>query len=162
MALITKERTFGKKLKGKEYLPRPGVYAVILDDEDLLAVMCRDGRYYLPGGGLKEGEDPIQALHRGVAEETGWTIRVEYQLGSAREYVDVPDDPVGYEKRAVFFPSEIVGSPEKKKPAKHGPKWVTMNSFEMMAALASHYWAAGIAVYVSKRLFMSHFDDVIE
>jgi 8-oxo-dGTP diphosphatase len=162
MALITNERVFGKKRRSKEYRTRLGAYTVILDDDDRIAVVVQDGRYYLPGGGVEEDEDPIQALHREVAEEVGWIIEVEYQLGSAREFVDLSDKPYGLEREMVFFPSKIVSKAELQKRPEYKPKWVTLQSFEMTTALLSHHWAAGIAIYVSKRPFMSKFDDVID
>ena len=66
---------------------RPGAYAVILDDHGRVAVATIGPAAHLPGGGLEEGETPLDALHREVHEETGLGVRVVQPLGIARQYV---------------------------------------------------------------------------
>lgn len=58
---------------------RPGVYALIPDEQDrLLLVGTRfTGKYFLPGGAIELGERMEQALIREVHEETGITVAVE-------------------------------------------------------------------------------------
>lgn len=54
---------------------RISVKALIKDDEDRLLLICeRDGRWELPGGGLEHGEDPRLALEREIREEIGYTV----------------------------------------------------------------------------------------
>jgi putative (di)nucleoside polyphosphate hydrolase len=53
---------------------RAGVGAVILNDADQVLVLERSdspGSWQLPQGGLKPGEDPLQAALREIEEETG-------------------------------------------------------------------------------------------
>ena len=57
---------------------RPAVYAVVVDDAQvLLMTMRRSGKYHPPGGGLSAGERMEDALKRELREETGIEIEVE-------------------------------------------------------------------------------------
>jgi 8-oxo-dGTP diphosphatase len=61
---------------------RTGAYALILDeDRVLLSRYAGTGRWSLPGGGIDHGEQPVEALHREVREETGLTLRRPRLLG---------------------------------------------------------------------------------
>lgn len=54
-----------------------GAYAVILDGFGrVLTVRTANGRRYLPGGRIEDGENAEQALVREIAEECGWTAAV--------------------------------------------------------------------------------------
>ncbi|MES2550371.1 MAG: NUDIX domain-containing protein, partial [Pseudomonadota bacterium] len=72
-------RRYGEPVKpGQRYTRRPGVYAVLLEGDHILATHQASPvpEFQLPGGGIDKGEQPIAALHREVFEETGWKIAV--------------------------------------------------------------------------------------
>ena len=49
--------------------------AIVFRDDSVLVVREPSGHLYiLPGGRLKECEDPVDALRREILEETGWTV----------------------------------------------------------------------------------------
>jgi 8-oxo-dGTP diphosphatase len=75
-------------LGGTKWLPkrglrfRPSVYAVVRHGGRLLVVTGRrNGRYFLPGGGVELGERIESALRREVKEETGIAVAVGDLLG---------------------------------------------------------------------------------
>lgn len=67
--------------------PKVTARAVVRNTEGLYAVMYSDkfGLYSLPGGGVEEGEDMLDALRREVLEETGCICGRISELGVVRE-----------------------------------------------------------------------------
>lgn len=70
---------------GVVYRDRPGVYCIVREGDQIMVVE-QDGEVMLPGGGIERGENPVQALHREVYEETGWTVAAERRLGVFARY----------------------------------------------------------------------------
>lgn len=65
----------------KDYNPegkvfsRPSARAIVFRDGKVLLIYSKKYDYYqFPGGGIEKGEDPVQALMREVAEESGYRI----------------------------------------------------------------------------------------
>jgi 8-oxo-dGTP diphosphatase len=66
------ERT---EVAGPPKVQRVGAYALVPDTGGLLLTRyAGSGRWSLPGGGIDHGEQPIDAVHREVREETGLTL----------------------------------------------------------------------------------------
>ena len=94
-------RRYGEQVKqGQRYRRRPGVYAILLDGDELLAThqAAPVPEYQLPGGGIDAGEHPVAALHREVFEETGWRIAVQRRLGAFRRFTYMPEYDLWAEK----------------------------------------------------------------
>ncbi|WP_153004372.1 NUDIX hydrolase, partial [Microbacterium testaceum] len=86
---------------GSDLLLLPGVTAVIRDrDRFLLARHRHSGLWSLIGGAVEPGEEPDQALHREVGEETGALVRIRGIVGvygGESMMVTYPNgDKVGY------------------------------------------------------------------
>jgi 8-oxo-dGTP diphosphatase len=74
---------------------RIGAYAICRDGGRVL--LCRasatdtlPGMWYLPGGGLNQGEHPIDAAVREVAEETGFDVKVTRLREATSDVVALP------------------------------------------------------------------------
>lgn len=80
--------TFGDKVDGVTYQHRYGVYAVIPDEqhEQVILVQAPNGAWFLPGGEIEEGENPLTALERELIEELGFTAQLGDYYGQADEY----------------------------------------------------------------------------
>lgn len=87
-------RRFGEAVvPGQKYRLRPGAYAVLVRDGQVLVTHQSRPRpeYQLPGGGIDPGEGPINALHREVFEETGWHVAGLRRLGAYRRFTYMPE-----------------------------------------------------------------------
>ena len=80
------ERVFGEPVAGETYKHRYVVSAVIVDSKGLIAVMRVGDRYFLPGGGIEDGESEQQTLIREAREECARGIVIGARLGEALFY----------------------------------------------------------------------------
>lgn len=60
--------------KDKNYLPRPGAYGIFKNESGLIALVKTKTGYFLPGGGIENGESPAECLKRECLEELGAEI----------------------------------------------------------------------------------------
>lgn len=74
--------------KNKKYIQRPGAYAIIENDDNLIAVIKVKTMYVLPGGGIENEESPEECLKRECLEEIGAEISVleNFSYGSCYFY----------------------------------------------------------------------------
>jgi 8-oxo-dGTP diphosphatase len=100
---------------GRRYRMRPGVYAVLPRDGQVLCTLqeAETREVQLPGGGIDRGEHPIAALHREVFEETGWSIAAPRRLGAFRRFTYMPEYDLWAEKLCTIY----VARPVRR----HGP-----------------------------------------
>ena len=72
------------------YQVRTAVRAVLRDGNGRIALMHAGQRdyYKLPGGGVDDGEDLQDALHREFMEEVGATVIIDGELGQVVEWRD--------------------------------------------------------------------------
>lgn len=104
--------------KNTRYRRRVGVYAILPRAGALLLTHQAepDDEVQLPGGGVDPGESPLQALHREVWEETGWTISSPRRLGAFRRYVYMPEYDMHAEKVCLIYratPIRMRGAPSE-------------------------------------------------
>ncbi len=131
-------RRYGEAVKqGQTYRFRPGVYAILPQGGDLLLTYQADPHYevQLPGGGIDPGENPIDALHREVFEETGWKIGGVRKIGVYRRVCYMPEYDKWAEKLCHIYmarPVHRLGPPSEPD---HTPLWMPMT--EAARAIAS-------------------------
>ena len=120
-------RRYGEPVRsGQVYRRRPGVYAVLLREGRLLATFqaAPVPEYQLPGGGIDPGEHPVAALHREVAEETGWRIGGLRRIGAFRRFTHMPEYDLWAEKVCTVYlarPVRPLGPPTE---AGHTAVWL--------------------------------------
>lgn len=93
-----------------EYTLRPTVKAIVIDNENNIALLKARGHYLFPGGGIETGESTVDALRRELMEEIGCNIDNIKELGISNQFRN--KHMVHYE--VVFFSANIVG--EKGNP----------------------------------------------
>ena len=120
-------RRYGEVVKpGQRYRRRPGVYAVLLRGDNILATFQQAPvpEFQLPGGGIDRGEHPIAALHREVIEETGWRIGGVRLAGVFRRFTFMPEYDLWAEKLCSIYVARPVlrlGAPTE---AGHSAVWL--------------------------------------
>jgi 8-oxo-dGTP diphosphatase len=123
-------RRYGETVQpGRRYTRRPGVYAVLLRGDHILAThqAAPVPEFQLPGGGIDKGEQPIAALHREVFEETGWKIEVTRRLGAFRRFTYMPEYDLWAEKLCTVYlglPVRRLGPPSE---AGHSAVWLPVH-----------------------------------
>lgn len=72
----------------KKYTVREAVRAIVTDNKGKIAMLhVKNKNYYkIPGGGIKDGENKIDALKRECLEEIGSEIKVVGEIGKIIEY----------------------------------------------------------------------------
>lgn len=118
---------FGKPPRpGTHYRLRPGAYAILPRGDDLLLTLQEDPGpdLQLPGGGIDPGESPLQALHREVMEETGYTIAAPRRLGAFRRFVFMPEYDIWAEKLCTVYLARPVRRLTPPSEAGHTALWM--------------------------------------
>lgn len=70
------------------YSTRRTAKGIVLDSHRKVALVSKKGSgfYFLPGGGIEEGESTEEALKRECAEEMGQSIKIERKFATTSEY----------------------------------------------------------------------------
>jgi 8-oxo-dGTP diphosphatase len=122
-------RRFGERVvAGQRYRHRPGIYAVLLREGEVLLTHQAEPipEFQLPGGGIDPGEQPVAALHREVYEETGWTIAIGRRLGAFRRFAYMPEYDLWAQKLCTVYlarPVRRLGPPSE---AGHTAVWAPL------------------------------------
>lgn len=120
-------RRYGDPVKpGQHYRRRPGVYAVLLRGDSILATFqeAPTPEFQLPGGGIDAGEQPVAALHREVIEETGWKIDVLRRIGAFRRFTYMPEYDLWAEKLCTVYLARPVLRLGPPSEAGHTAVWL--------------------------------------
>lgn len=107
------------------YQLRPGAYAILPRDGQLLLTFqgADQNELQLPGGGIDAGESPTAALHREVAEETGWRIAAPRLLGMFRRFVFMPEYDKWAEKVCHIYVARPVRRLHEPTEPHHTALW---------------------------------------
>lgn len=119
------QQRFGEPVPGATYWRRPGAYAVIIRDDGLVAIVEMHARYHhLPGGGIDEGESPLEALRREVLEETGLRVAVGALIAAVEEYAYA--ERLGhFIKAGRYYRAELLGVAGPPEEEGHRLLWLT-------------------------------------
>ena len=132
----------------------PAVSALVVDDAGrlLLARRARDpdaGLWDTPGGFLDEGEHPLDALRREVAEETGLEVAVGAFAGAYTDvYGDAPDAPAVLN---LVWEATLSGGEEHAADDVSELRWFALDELPADDALAFSWVATALRAWVADR-----------
>ncbi len=133
---ITHEELFpDRKIAPPEsYQVRNAVRAILTDAGGNLALTMinKSGFYYLPGGGVEDGENYEEALHRECLEEAGCSIEQLQSLGTVSAYC--AED--GMQKIAHCFSARVS---EKNTPTEPGAEVIFVSREKALEILKTQF-----------------------
>ena len=131
---------FGLKQDNIEYTPRPGAYAFIVKDHQILLVDI-DGRIYLPGGGLEKNETLKEGLKRELLEETGYEIIIHEQVAEANQYLYSNFHKTYFKKLGTFFHCSLGDKVQEATDHNHSLVWVPLSEASQVLKQEFQIWA---------------------
>lgn len=134
-------------LGADEFADRFGSYALIRNDDGELALVDVDGRLFLPGGGWERGESAVQALHRELDEELGWSVAVDDVIGAASYRLRAQADRRLYRKIGFFYQAARIDSEAVRSEPSHRVRWVAAEIAVEALHEPSHAWAVADESY---------------
>lgn len=137
----TNIREFGTRLDGKNYIDRPGVYAVIEDNHKQIAVIETSNGYFLPGGGVNSGETEVEALKREIMEEIGYQVSELADIGEAVEYIKAHTDGKYYRIPSRFYKVQIGSKIGEGIEKDHRLVWLWQGDALKLLMRQSQVWA---------------------
>jgi 8-oxo-dGTP diphosphatase len=95
---------------------------------------------FLPGGGLKDGESPEEAVEREALEECGLVVRVGACVTRRVQFV-VTSEGLGVEKRCAFFDASIERDNRAAMLPGHETLWLGPERAALALKHESQMWA---------------------
>ena len=95
---------------------RIAAYGLVRDDEGRLLLarasplLSVRGRWFLPGGGVQHGENPVDSLRREIAEESGLTVVPGELLDVMSDVRAIPDGTSLHTVRLIYEVASWHGS----------------------------------------------------
>ncbi len=132
---------FGDKILNKNYVQRPGAYAVIVDEKGCIGVVENPKGFFLVGGGIEGDETPEEALHREALEEIGMSLSIDRKIGVATQHIYVPEADVYISKEGHFYEATLLRLISTNSEDNHQLHW--LKPLEALEKLyhESHRWA---------------------
>jgi len=101
------EFSINQKDKNKQYIKRIGAYAIIKNNENLIAIVKTNTGHFLPGGGIKNGESLLTCLKRECIEEIGAEITILNKFARGNFYFYSTIFKINIESSGHFFICKI-------------------------------------------------------
>ncbi len=132
---------FGGQVPGRQYVPRPGSYALLFNAQGELAVLETPRGGFLPGGGAEGDETPLETLRREVREECGLEISHAEPIGEAVQYVYTPGNAAGIRKECTFFRVSVAAAEVTPTEPDHVLRWLTPAEAQSRLVHECEAWA---------------------
>lgn len=137
-----KEKVFGQKEPGADYISRFGAYVVIPNEhQQVILVQAPNGAFFLPGGEIEPGESKEQTIKRELVEEVGFAGKIASYLGEAVDYFYSRHRETYYHHPAYFYLMtdwQKIGEPTEQH---NQLSWHTSEEAIHLLKRGSHAWA---------------------
>ena len=110
---------------GKTYAKRPGAYAIMPNDQGLLAIIKTNKGYFLPGGGIEKDESEKNCIIRECKEEVGLQVQVLEKICSSTYFFYSPGRKMNIEIIGHFYYCQIKKVLDIASEADHELVWLS-------------------------------------
>lgn len=114
---------FGEKENDTDYILREGVYAIIQNEKNEIALVETPRGYFLPGGGVKAKESHDQALKREISEELGYSIESSCPISKYGQFILGKSQDKHYELVGTFYCTKLGQNLHSKVEEDHEMIW---------------------------------------
>ncbi len=133
-----KDRIYGVKDPNHTYRKRPGAYGIAFNTDRQVALVKVDNTYFLPGGGIEEGEDPVTCLRREFVEETGCQVEVGAYLDRCTQFTYSKTRQRHYQLVGSFYLVHIQQMTNGKVEDDHELVWADLSEVNDLIRLEYH------------------------
>jgi 8-oxo-dGTP diphosphatase len=120
---------------------RIAAYGVCIERGRVLLVRASSaltvaGRWFLPGGGVEHGEDPVAALRREVVEETGLVVDTQALRGVLADVTRIPGDVMLHTVRIIYTVQAWSGTARPEiGGSSEAVRWVALGDIEQFPVM---------------------------
>ncbi|MBO0457412.1 NUDIX hydrolase [Enterococcus hulanensis] len=133
---------FGVKEAEKKYQARYAAYAILMDDEEKIAlVQAPNGAYFLPGGEIEGNETKEEAIEREMLEELGVEVILSDYLGQADEYFYSRHRGTFFYNPGYFYTTESWEKVSEPLEEGNNSSWELPQKAIELLKRGSHKWA---------------------
>jgi 8-oxo-dGTP diphosphatase len=142
------------EVEAKAFKPRLAARGVVFDGKSNVAILpvSNHDYYKLPGGGIEEGENEIDAFRRECLEEIGFDAEVISELGLIIEY----RNPISVVQTSYCYVGKVIGERKEIQLTEHEisqgfkqPLWVPFEeAFRLISTSNPNNWEGA---YIKER-----------
>jgi len=133
---------------GKAYTKRPGAYAIMLGNQNLLAIIKTSKGYFLPGGGIEKDESEEACIIRECLEEIGIKVQILEKICSGNYFFHSPGRKMYIENIGHFYHCKIEKVLDTASEADHELVWLSSDEAIKLLYLANQKQA--IKIFLEK------------
>ncbi|MGM0166229.1 8-oxo-dGTP diphosphatase [Enterococcus sp. AZ135] len=133
---------FGVKEAEKNYQARYAAYAILVNDEEEIAlVQAPNGAFFLPGGEIEGNETKEEAIEREMLEELGFEVVLADYLGQADEYFYSRHRTTYFYNPGYFYSTKSWVQVSEPLEEGNNSSWESPKKAIELLKRGSHKWA---------------------